>query len=189
MDIDNFTPGSEFIRRNQVDITKYLPDFLKKDGAFKAVCDVHSMEHERIRQLLPDIFAQFSPYTATWGLSLWEKVLNMYSDANVTTNYRRAQILAKIKGLKTSTLDVMNGIVNTFGNGYIEEHNDRYYFNVYVSCNDSSSLNMLKQELIIFRPAHLGLNIYLGYSWNGNISFDGKYNFNTTELDWSNTKA
>lgn len=189
MDFDNFKPGEEFIRKNQVDVSKYLPEFLKNDGEFKAVCDVHSMEHERIRKLLPEVFAQFSPYTATWGLSLWEKVLELYPDPGSTDNYRRAQILARLKGLNTSTIDFMNTVINTYGRGYIEEHNDRYYFNVYVACNDNAALTMLKHDLVIYRPAHLGINIYLGFAWNGGINFDGKNNFNATELDWSDTQA
>ena len=180
--------GEEFIRQGKVDITEYLPEFLRKDVELKAVCDAESLEHERVRDEIKDVFAQLYVPTATWGLSLWEQVLELYPDKDATDEYRRANILYRLRGLKTSTIDAMNEIINTYGSGYVEEHNDRYYFNVYAAVNDESARKLMKSAIVTYKPAHLGLNAYLGYSWNGDIKFDGSYTFSTHQEDWSDVK-
>ena len=161
--------GEEFIRQGKVDITEYLPEFLRKDVELKAVCDAESLEHERVRDEIKDVFAQLYVPTATWGLSLWEQVLELYPDKDATDEYRRANILYRLRGLKTSTIDAMNEIINMYGSGYLEEHNERYYFNVFVTCNDDAAKQKLKEDILVFKPAHLSINVYLGYSIAGRL--------------------
>lgn len=180
--------GVEFLRQGKIDITKYLPMFLQKSGVFKATADAESAEHERILNAIQNIFKQFYVSDATWGLSLWENVLGIQSKDGYTYDLRRANILTRLRGLKTSTLAVMEGIVNTYGSGYIIEHNDRYYFNVYCSAPSDEAIQAMHDDLVVYRPAHLGLNIYLGYSWDGDITWDGSHTYDTHNLDWSDSK-
>lgn len=180
--------GVEFLRQGKIDITKYLPMFLQKSGVFKATADAESAEHERILNAIQNIFKQFYVYDATWGLSLWENVLGTQSKDGYTYDLRRANILTRLRGLKTSTLAVMEGIVNTYGSGYIIEHNDKYYFNVYCSAPSDAAIQAMHDDLVIYRPAHLGLNVYLGYSWDGDITWDGSHTYDTHNLDWSDSK-
>lgn len=167
------------MRQDSIDISKYLPEFLQKDGNFKAVTNVSSTEHERIRTELQDVFNQFFVSTATWGIALWERVLGLTPAANEIIEYRRNQVLVKMRGTGISTKAVMEKIVNTYGSGYIIENNDKYNFAIYCSA-DSTALIKMKDQIAIYKPAHLGYTVYLGYSWNGAIKFDGTYTFNTT---------
>lgn len=169
----------DWMRQNVVDISRYLPEFLQKDGNFKAVTNVSSLEHERIRVALQDIFAQFFVDTATWGLSMWERVFDLTPAADEIDEYRRNQILLKMRGAGMSTVTVMTNIVNTFGNGYIVENNERYNFSIYCAIAADALIKM-KKQIEIYKPAHMGYTVYLGYSWNGNITFDGTKSYNTT---------
>ena len=188
--MDPIKPGTEFLRAgDKIDITRYLPAFLKKSGVFKATADAESAEHARISAAIQDVFKQFYISDATWGLKIWENVLGITPKDGATDFIRRANILTRLRGLKTSTLAVMEGIVNTYGSGYIIEHNDRYYFNVYCSAPSKTALQAIHDDIVIYRPAHLGLNIYLGYSWDGDICFDGSHTFETYNLDWSEDKV
>ena len=175
--------NKDWMRQNTVDITKYLPEFLQSDKNFKAVATACSMEHESIRTALQDIFDQFYVNTATWGLSLWENVLGLVPTADETIEYRRKQILIRLQGFQTSTLAFLTQIVNTYGSGYIEENNDKYFFNIYAACNDKAALAKMKEDISVYKPAHLGYTIYLGYSWNGNITFDGTKTYGTYIVD------
>lgn len=186
--MDPIKPGSEFVRQGKIDISRYLPTFLKKSGVFKATADAESAEHEKILEAIKDVFKQLYVSDATWGLEIWENVLGIKSRENYTYNLRRANILTRLIGLKTSTLAVMEGIVNTYGSGYIIEHNDRYYFNVYCSAPSDAAIQAMHDDLVVYRPAHLGLNIYLGYSWDGDITWDGSHTYDTHNLDWSDSK-
>ena len=93
---------------------------------------------------------------------MWERVLDLHPSPEDTYEQRRKKVLVKLQGTQTSTVSFLGKVVNAYGYGYIEEHNDKYYFN----------------------PAHLGLNVYLGFSWNGKIQFDGKYTYGSSITKW-----
>jgi hypothetical protein len=164
------------MRQNTVDISKYLPKFLQEDENFRAVTDVTSFEHEHIRRELQDIFAQFFVTTATWGLEMWERVFDLIPTSDEIYEYRRNQVLLKMRGAGMSTVAAMTKIVNTYGSGYIVEDNARYNFSIYCT-SETTALTKMKQQIEIYKPAHLGYIVYLGYSWNGNIIFDGSHNY------------
>ena len=171
--------NKDWMRQETVDISKYLPEFLQKDGNFSAITSACSMEHEEIRTVLQDIFDQFFVETATWGLSMYERVWGLIPAADETYEYRRKQILIHMAGTSMSTVKFLTQIVNTYGSGYIKEYNNEYYFNIYAACNDPAALLKMKEDIGIYKPAHLGFTIYLGYSWNGNINFDGSSTYGT----------
>jgi len=175
--------NKDWMRQNTVDISRYLPEFLQKDGNFSAVTSASSMEHERIRIRLQDIFDQFFVETATWGLSIYERVLGLIPAANETIEYRRKQILIRMAGTSMSTVQFLTKIVNTYGSGYIKEYTNKYYFNIYAACNDLAALTKMKEDIGIYKPAHLGFTIYLGYSWNGDITFDGSKTYGTYTIN------
>lgn len=78
----------------------------------------------------------------------------------------------------------MNSIINLYSVGHIEEVNEEYYFKVYCIMNDTDTetLSKLIDQLDIYKPAHLGYAIYLGYSWNGKIYWDGEATFSTATI-------
>ena len=172
------------LRTETVDISRYLPAFLMKDGNFKAVCDACSWEHEKIRQVILDVLDQFFIHTATWGLAMWERVLNIHPRPTESYDYRRKKILAKIQGAQTSTIAMMEQIVNVYGYGYVEEHNDRYYFNIYTTTQNERELKEMEEQIMFYKPAHLGINVYLGFSWNSLITFNGQYTYGTSNREW-----
>jgi uncharacterized protein YmfQ (DUF2313 family) len=170
--------NTAWMRKNTVDISKYLPKYLQKDNNFHAITDVTSFEHEKVRQELQDIFEQFFVSTATWGLEMWERVFELTPTSDEIYEYRRNQILLKMRGAGMSTVAAMTKIVNTYGSGYIVEDNAKYNFSIYCSA-EAAALVKMKQQIEIYKPAHLGYTVYLGYSWNGNITFDGSHNYDT----------
>ncbi|WP_437795561.1 hypothetical protein [Mitsuokella multacida] len=62
----------DLLRRTEVDLSRYLPQFLAEDSHMKASLDTLSWEHEKVRQAVIDVAKQFFVESATWGLSLWE---------------------------------------------------------------------------------------------------------------------
>lgn len=174
----------DLLRRTEVDLSRYLPQFLAEDSHMKASLDTLSWEHEKVRQAVIDVAKQFFVESATWGLSLWESFLNITPNKDDTTEQRRKVILIRLQGTGISTVKAMETIVNTWGTGYIVEHNSEYYFSIYISTDKPRNLKRMKEQIFTYKPAHLGVNIYLGYSWNGKINFDGKYTFGSTTALW-----
>ena len=91
----------------------------------------------------------------------------------ITVGNIKAEVLLKIEGME-----------GTYSVGHIEEVNEEYYFKVYCIMNDkdTTTLQKLITQLNIYKPAHLGYAIYLGYSWNGKIHWNGEATFSTATI-------
>ena len=174
-----------FLRVIPVDLKRYLPQFLEHDPTFAATLESLSKEHEKQRLTLMDITKQFFVKTATWGLSDWEEFLDLKPDAGDSDEKRRARILIALRGSQTTTITRVNDIIAAYGTGHVEEHNDKYFFIIYTSTTDKTSLEEMQKKIEIYKPAHLGCYVYLGWSWNGKINFDGTYTYGTSMTEWS----
>lgn len=177
-------PKNEWMRQEPIDVLKYLPRFLAKDKMFKLAADTCSKEHERLRTALLDFADNLFVNTATWSLPLFEKFLAITPEEGEPDEVRRQRILFKLQHVDVSTKDFMDSIINLYSVGHIEEVNEEYYFRVYCIMNDDSgeTLQKLIRQIDIYKPAHLGYAIYLGYSWNGKIYWDGEATFSTSTI-------
>ena len=144
---------------------------------------VHGSMKTSVNAIL-DALNQFFVEKATWGLSMWERVLDLHPSPEDTYEQRRKKVLVKLQGTQTSTVSFLGKVVNAYGYGYIEEHNDKYYFNIYTTSTNTEDLKQMQNTIIYYKPAHLGLNVYLGFSWNGKIQFDGKYTYGSSITKW-----
>ena len=160
------------MRQHPIDVLDYLPKFLGKDPMFNKTADTCSTEHNRLRLALQDLSDNFFVNTATWALPLYESFLGIKPGDGDSDEFRRQRILFKLQHVDVSTKDFMNSIINLYSVGHIEEVNEEYYFKVYC----------LITQLNIYKPAHLGYAIYLGYSWNGKIHWDGEATFSTATI-------
>lgn len=176
--------ANNWMRQRRMDILKYLPHFLSKDPMFRRAAETCNEEHDRLRLALQDLADNFFVNTATWALSLYESFLGIKPGDGDTDEFRRQRILFKLQHVDVSTVDFMNSIVNLYSVGHIEEVNEEYYFKVYCIMNDkdTGTLSKLIAQLDIYKPAHLGYAIYLGYSWNGKIHWNGEATFSTATI-------
>lgn len=174
-----------FLRVIPVELQRYLPQFLEHDPTFSATLESLSKEHEKQRLELIDVTKQFFVATATWGLADWEEFLSLHPDPNDSNEKRRAHIMIALRGSQTTTITRVQDIINAYGAGYVEEHNDKYYFIIFTSATDEKAINELRRTIEIYKPAHLGCYVYLGWAWNGKINFDGTYTYGTSMTEWS----
>lgn len=167
-----------------MDILKYLPNFLSKDPMFHCAAETCNEEHDRLRLALQDLADNFFVNTATWALPFYESFLGIKPSDGDSDEFRRQRILFKLQHVDVSTKDFMNSIINLYSVGHIEEVNEEYYFKVYCIMNgkDTTTLQKLITQLNIYKPAHLGYAIYLGYSWNGKIHWNGEATFSTATI-------
>ena len=149
-----------WLRSNAVNILKYLPEFVQKDNDFKAVGETLSQEQERQRQQIQEIFAQMFIETATWGLSLWEELLEITPRAGANYGDRRRSILLRLQSNQVSTKEFMARLVARYtddGKAAIEEHNEGNYFRVIVEGIIIDKLGIV-EGLEMHKPAHLAYN-------------------------------
>lgn len=147
------------LRRTPVKTLKHLPNFLPTDNDFKNTALISDEEHEKLKINLLDVKNQFFVETATWGLSDWERLLDLSVKEDASIEDRRIQILLKLQGTNIVSEIFMNNLINMFcedKSGYIIQHNSEYYFEVILNGNQKLDLNSLSNAIEMYKPAHLG---------------------------------
>ena len=145
-----------FMRKQPVDLMRYLPKFLSKSPTFKNTQDTLSWEHERYRLKLVDTARQFFLETATWGLSDWEKFLGITPREGATFDARKAVCRVKLRGLETMTPANTVRLIEEFmtrGHAEVEELGDNRI--KLILDNGVYYWNELFKALWEFLPAHL----------------------------------
>lgn len=159
------------LRRTPVKTLKHLPKFLPTDNDLKNTALISDDEHEKLRLDILDVKNQLFVETATWGLSEWERVLDLSVKENASIEDRRIQILLKLQGLNTVSETFMNNLINMFcedKSGYIIQHNPEYWFEVVLNGNQKLDLDSLSDAIETYKPAHLG------YIYSVNIALDNR---------------
>lgn len=159
------------LRRTPVKTLKHLPKFLPTDNDLKNTALISDDEHEKLRLDILDVKNQLFVETATWGLSDWERVLDLSVKENASIKDRRIQILLKLQGLNTVSETFMNNLINMFcedKSGYIIQHNPEYWFEVVLNGNQKLDLDSLSDAIETYKPAHLG------YIYSVNIALDNR---------------
>ena len=167
------------LRRTPVKTLKHLPKFLPNDSDFKNTELISDDEHEKLRLAILDVRDQFFVETATWGLSDWERVLDISVKDGATIKDRRTQILLKLQGANVVSKAFIVNLINNFLNdnsGNIVQHNREYYFDV---CFNNGSLfdwDGLQEAIETYKPAHLGVKYFALQNVGSSIYVGGAVN-------------
>lgn len=99
--------------------------------------------------------------TATWGLSLWEKFLDLESYAGKPADQRRSRIISKMRGLGTVTVQMMKNVAEAYDGGAVDitEQAPLYQFTVeFIDTRGiPPNLDDLKAAIEEVKPAHLAV--------------------------------
>lgn len=153
------------------DLMPYLPEYYQNSDVVKNVMYSESYEIGKVYVTLEDIEKQLYIDSATWGLSIFEKIYNITPKADSTFEERREVIKAKKRGRGTTTKAMIKNTAEAFSGGEVDitEHPENYYFTVKfvgakgIPQNMSGFLNMLNE----IKPAHLNYEIEYSFTvWN-----------------------
>lgn len=147
---------------DKIDITQYLPPFLKKDLHFLAVCDACSFEHENIRRAILDALDQCFVERATWGLAMWERVLDIPTDTSVDIALRRKAVLVKLRQPGSVTDAFMEKLVNQFisdSQGSVLSFPNEYRIEILYNGGTVLDYTKLRSAIELYIPAHLGYKL------------------------------
>ena len=147
---------------DKIDITRYLPPFLKKDPNFRAVCDSCSWEHENIRKAILDALDQFFVERATWGLEMWERVLGIPTNPLESTEMRRKTIRLKLRQPGSVTDEFMTKLVNQYisdAQGVVLSFPSEYRIEILYHGGQILDYGNLRKSIREYLPAHLGYKL------------------------------
>lgn len=146
-------------RSMMLDLIRFYDDAQEADGIIYA----SAAEIEDVRFKTRELLAQFSAVTATWGLSDWERVLDLPPRPNSSDDVRRARILAKLRGTAPATLANMLAIVNAHvpnKDAQIIELPEPGTLIVDIPLQSDITLKGLTEDLNTYKPAHLAFEVY-----------------------------
>ena len=147
---------------DKIDITRYLPPFLKKDPNFRAVCDSCSWEHENIRKAILDALDQFFMERATWGLEMWERVLGIPTNPLESTEMRRNTIRLKLRQPGSVTDEFMTKLVNQYisdAQGVVLSFPSEYRIEILYHGGTILDYSKLRDAINLYIPAHIGYKL------------------------------
>ena len=127
----------------------------------QSILDTQGIEIDAIRDKIKNILEQFYVDTATWGLDLWEKELNIQ---DTTGNYseRRNRIKLYLAKPVSVTPRFLTDLVNRYSekkSAKIIEHNSEYCFEIEVAADDKIDWDNINKSINLYKPAHLGFKI------------------------------
>lgn len=96
------------------DMRDYLPRYYDDFKDVMAAIQAEASEFTRIQVKLRELLDQFYVESATFGLDRWESIVGIENIPQRSEISRRHFIEAKLRGAVTTTLSMLNDIVNAF---------------------------------------------------------------------------
>ncbi len=155
------------------ELMHYLPTYWQDVKEMVALQDSLGKEAGELDCKEKDVSSQCFIETGTWGLELWEKEYGLKTDLSLSYEHRREMIKAKLRGVGTTTKDMIENVARAFSNGAVQviEHNDEYFFEIKLVGTRGIPANMtgLKSILEEIKPAHLGINYVFTFATWGEV--------------------
>ena len=114
------------------DLIKKLPYFYVNEIT-KPIIDAEQIERDELFKEIKETLEQCFVSTATWGLDYWEDMLFISHIYSKSYEERRSIIYAKMRGIGTTTVEVIRQIAMSFfevENVEVIEDNSNYRFNI-----------------------------------------------------------
>ncbi|MBF4693895.1 putative phage tail protein [Fusibacter ferrireducens] len=141
------------------EIRQYVPSFLEEAEPLKSIYKATGEETGAYFDQIEAVLDQMYVETATWGLFLWEKMLNIKAPSEHTYAMRREIIISKLRGIGTTTKEMISTMAASFSGGEVEviEMPEQYKFLIKFVGPLGTPKNMedLSQAIEDVKPAHL----------------------------------
>lgn len=101
-------------------LLEYLRPELQQSPEVRAILEAWQQGVDRAGAAVNDALAQMDVNTATWGLDLWEEALGIPVEAEKELAYRRTRVVAKLRGVGTTTAETIRNVAASFSYGEVE---------------------------------------------------------------------
>lgn len=176
-----------FVRKNVVDISRYLPKYLSKDEVYDKLLKAISSNQEDARKKIQALLEQMFVLTADECLDDWEIFLGIKIDHSILTRDRRQRILRKIQGTQPVTVEFLTNVINQYISDQaatIEEQNSNYAIEILYHGGQITDYKALRNAIRTYLPAHIGYKLITITNGNEEIYEGGIVQcFNVTSVD------
>lgn len=146
----------------QDDMRAYLPPFLTSLKEMAGLLKAEAPEFDKQNDSIFDLTDQLFVPTATWGLSRWEKILNVPRESGDTDEIRRLRLISKMSNIPPITYRAIEQAVNRFlknPSAQVRLLPGEYRFNVDINVDDLQHMNELIEAIENMKPAHLAYTL------------------------------
>ncbi|GAU79502.1 putative phage tail protein [Fusibacter sp. 3D3] len=141
------------------EIRQYVPSFLEEAEPLKSIYRVTGEESGIYFDKIEDFLAQMYVETATWGLSLWEKMIDIKSFTSSSLETRREVIISKLRGIGTTSKEMIKTLAASFSGGEVEvieiPEQSKFLIKFVGTLGTPQNILGLSQAIDEVKPAHL----------------------------------
>lgn len=148
-------------------LMSYLPDEHENSKETVTIQNAIQPELDLVWAARDDLLLQLNPNTATWGLVSWEDALGLTTDETKNLEYRRARVVAKLRGRGTTTVALLKEVAESIANSVVNVVEVAAEYRVEIHLDGTpeilSVLSELRESLDEIMPAHLEWGFVLRY--------------------------
>ena len=164
--------------------------YIYDNNTTRPIIEAEEIEAKILHKEIADVLSQMFVETATWGLKYWEKLLQLPTINSKSYEERRSIILTKMRGSKTTTVEVVKQLAYSFfdvENVTVEEDNAHYIFNLTLENAkfESSNFSDLINAIELYKPAHL--NYSFTFASKGTVVINSSQRIALSKLPECNT--
>lgn len=100
-------------------LMEHLDEALEASPETAAFQEAWQPELEALWAARDGLLEQLSPYTASWGLELWEAALGLTAQEGRTQAQRQAQVVAKLRGVGPVTPELIRSVCRDLVSGEV----------------------------------------------------------------------
>lgn len=162
----------------RVDPAVYLPPHWAASPETKTLARVIETQLDKLRAARDSTLEQMSPAAATWAMDAWERAFGIQRAQGDTQDFRRARLIAKIRGQGTTTVALVRDVATSYTDLMVEvdEYSAEYRVEIRFIGAIGTPVNLddLARSLLDVLPAHLVYN----YQFLHNLAdMEDKYGF------------
>lgn len=145
-------------------IINFINKIFRNDDISKHIAKISETELENIEIKIIDIQSNIFLNTATWGMSIFEKELDIEYTEDKTPEERKAIISAKWRGAGKLTLELIQDTVKAYTPNVVTV---RFNGTIILDFSDKigkpNNLDSLMKSIEDIKPAHLGVEYIFKY--------------------------
>ena len=157
-----------------MELMDLLPDYYKN---CKEVLDVQNAIGEVLEEFnekREELFVQLFIKDATWGLEAWERMYGIPVERAKGYEPRRERITAKLRGMGTTTKDMIRSVAAAYSNGeaeIIEKPEDYHFYIKFIGKRGiPENMDDLIETMEEIKPAHLSYSFLYVYNTWGELA-------------------
>ncbi|WP_257008343.1 YmfQ family protein [Bacillus sp. FJAT-45350] len=153
------------------EMIKTLPLFMRKDEIIIEIFGAQQKKFNSYRDAIEEIMMQLDVDTATWGLDIYEKELDIPVDRSKPFDERRSVIKSKWRGSGKVDQILLKIVADSFTNGDVEVSFDNGVIGIQFTSETGIPPNLedAQNALEDTRPAHLPIRYFFRYLTIGEV--------------------